>query len=52
MSKMSCPRASRWGVKNMPYQSDVFTAGFYVISHQMWEQGSSVYLYTFYIINF
>ena len=52
MSKMSCPRASRWGVKNMTYQSDVFTAGFYVISHQMWEQGSSVYLYTFYIINF
>ena len=43
MSKMSCPRASRWGVKNMPYQSDVFTAGFYVISHQMWEQGSFVY---------
>ncbi len=52
MSKMSCPRASRWGVKNIRLIRHVFTAGFYVISHQMWEQGSSVYLYTFYIINF
>lgn len=31
-------------VKNMPYQPDVFMAGFYVISRLTWEQGSSVYL--------
>ena len=28
----------------MPYQPDVFMAGFYVISRLTWEQGSSVYL--------
>jgi len=28
----------------MPYQPDVFMAGFYVISRLTWEQGGSVYL--------